>query len=614
MVRFFKNTNIALRIILTSILLIAATVIVVSCLYYRYAHNDIKREYCQHSIKITKQDAMFYDKELRNLIKCIFDLKYNTHINNELNKFLVSKQGNYGTALTNIVRILTEVEQTENLISSIYIFTPEGDFYDYSNFKKPGFVFEQSELYTNLSKLGDSELYVGKAESNGIFQSKSTFIPLGMKYHIDGYSQWLYIIVFVNTGKMRSYFDSTRINNNNEIILINHSGDLVLGNNSEITQSFLSDKPAVKNIISSSPDNDNPYLSIDGYLVTYQALNVVPWYIVNIQSEEALMKNILSLKKFIYIISVTSILISIVLSIFISVAIVRPLKTVENTIHKVTDGDFNVQCSYTNENEVGRLGRSFNFMVAKIRDLIERLNQTIQELEIEKKKVEEEQELKRTAELKALQAQINPHFLYNTLSAITWMAYERGATDIYKIASGLGDFYRIALSKGQEIISLRDEIKHVENYLAIQKYRYGQKLQYSFDIDEDALEYASIKLILQPLVENAIYHGINAKENQGHINISVSYIGVSRELELDVYDNGAGIEQKALDDINKKLCQGEKIETKGYGIFNVNERIKLIFGKKYGLRLESKRLEGTHAIITLPALYIRDMKEVNQNV
>lgn len=612
MINFFKNTKIGFRIILTSTFLIVATITVISSLYYQYAYNDIKRECYQHSAKITKQVGMFYNKEIKSMVGGIFALKYNTQMNDTLEEFLINKQANHGIALTNIARILSKFEQMQDFVSSVYIYTPEGDFHDFNNFKKAGFVFKDSKLFENLNRMESSDLYWGTAGTDEVFQNKPDVIPILMKYRIGGYSQYIYMTVNLDVKRMRAHLENTKINDDNDIIIINQFGDVLVSTDSDIITNLFADEQVIQQIILNKNENNYYNLDTSEYLITYQPFSVVPWFVVNIQSKGALLKNLNGLRNFIYIISITSILVCIVFSIFLTLAIVKPLKQVERTIYKVTNGDFNVQCSYTNENEVGRLGKSFNFMIYKIRDLIERLNITIQELEVEKKKVEEEQELKRTAELKAMQAQINPHFLYNTLAAIIWMAHSREADDICQIASGLGEFYRIALSKGREVISLGEEIKHVENYLTIQKYRYGDKLQYRFDIDEGVEEYATIKLILQPLVENAIYHGIKNKKGQGEIIISVEFVGVNKELELTVYDNGAGMDEKTLNSINRKLLSGETVESEGYGIFNVNERIKLFFGNQYGLRLESTYLVGTHAIISLPAFYAKDLKGVKQ--
>jgi two-component system sensor histidine kinase YesM len=213
------------------------------------------------------------------------------------------------------------------------------------------------------------------------------------------------------------------------------------------------------------------------------------------------------------------------------------------------------------------------------------------------------QKQKRIAELKALQAQINPHFLYNTLNAITWQAADQGASEISILANSLGKFFRLSLSKGNEVISLKDEIEHVRSYLDIQRIRYKSKLNYQIHVDHELLGISTIKLILQPLVENSIYHGIKLKEQEGQINISFSkHIednGIT-VIKMCVEDNGIGIEDDKLKSINECLMEGNSIQKEGYGIYNVNERIKLYYGDTYGLMFESKFGEWTRATIIIP--------------
>lgn len=225
-----------------------------------------------------------------------------------------------------------------------------------------------------------------------------------------------------------------------------------------------------------------------------------------------------------------------------------------------------------------------------------------------KKSMEQSVELQmneQRMEFRMLQAQINPHFLYNTLNAITWQAADKGEEEISILSSSLGRFFRISLSKGEEVISLREEIEHVTSYLEIQSIRYGEKLNYDVEADSSLMEYKVLKLILQPLAENSIYHGIKEKAQAGWIHIRAQLIHVDEgndRLQISVWDNGLGIACDMLKKINYSLANGETNSADGYGIFNVNERIRLYYGEQYGLLYESEEGEWTKAILTLPAV------------
>ena len=209
-------------------------------------------------------------------------------------------------------------------------------------------------------------------------------------------------------------------------------------------------------------------------------------------------------------------------------------------------------------------------------------------------------------ELQALQAQINPHFLYNTLDAIIWMA-ETDDKGIVPMTEALANFFRISLNKGKELIRVQGELSHVENYLVIQSMRYTDKFTYQIDLSEDVKEYLTIKLIIQPIVENCIYHGIKPKRGKGHILVRACR--EENHLMIRVTDDGVGMNEET----RSKILSPQGIVTNnsgsGVGIRNVNERIKLRFGESYGLTYESRLGEGTTVTVRLPIILQQDVPE-----
>jgi len=214
-----------------------------------------------------------------------------------------------------------------------------------------------------------------------------------------------------------------------------------------------------------------------------------------------------------------------------------------------------------------------------------------------------EQELKRKSDLKALQAQINPHFLYNTLDSIIWMGEMGKSREVVKMTSALSRLFRISISKGRELIPLRDELEHVRSYLTIQEMRYKDKFRYLIDIPEDLMDCTVLKITLQPLVENAIYHGIRSVDYEGLIEIAGRLDG--EDIVLTVDDNGEGMDVDALArllDDEGPHHEDEPIEKRqGTGVRNVHERIRLYFGADYGLAYQSQDENGTRITIRFPA-------------
>ncbi len=268
--------------------------------------------------------------------------------------------------------------------------------------------------------------------------------------------------------------------------------------------------------------------------------------------------------------------------------ITAPILRLCHAAEQAGRGDFKTRAHEENLNEIAVLNASFNRMVEEIGKLVEDIR--VEELNL------------RAAELRLLQEQINPHFLYNTLDNIIWLAESKETQQVVNMVSALSDFFRTTLSKGKDYISVKDEEAHINSYLQIQQFRYRDILTYEIDMDEEVYDCEILKLTLQPLVENALYHGIKGKRGLGHIRVA----GCIRDglLEFTVTDNGIGMKEERLREV-RRIITGEMESTKekgGFGLFNVNERIRLNYGQQYGIRIESNYGEGTCIWVTVPAV------------
>ncbi len=307
------------------------------------------------------------------------------------------------------------------------------------------------------------------------------------------------------------------------------------------------------------------------------------WKMIGISYVDEIVQNRQKFNQLIFVIMLIGFAVIILASIFISYKISQPIKRLEFQMNRVERGDFNIEpLEAKGEDEVKQLTRAFNLMIAKIRQL---MSQIIME-----------QEAKRKNELKALQAQINPHFLYNTLDSIIWMNENKNHEGVSNMVAALAKLFRISISRGSEIISISDEVEHVNSYLIIQKMRYKNKFEYTIDLPEKLRNYTTLKLILQPIVENSIYHGINKISDKGEIKISIE--STENMLIFRVADNGYGIGIEQL----KTILTSESISkhSSGVGLKNVNERIKLYYGSEYGIVIESEQEVGTTVFIKVP--------------
>ncbi len=242
--------------------------------------------------------------------------------------------------------------------------------------------------------------------------------------------------------------------------------------------------------------------------------------------------------------------------------------------------------SYDKDDEIGAVSRSYNQMIETIDQLVQNLNDTIEDLKDKSEQIEWVQEQKREAEIKALQAQINPHFLYNTLNSISWLAVEQGADEAARLANTLASYYEISLSKGVSEIPLSREAEHVTKFLAIEQTRYREVLSYSVDIPSAFRSIPIPKITLQPLAENALYHGLRPLKRMGHITIRAMRDGT--DIVITVSDDGQPMSKEKMRSINLNLSNGTFDPSSGYGIYNVNARLRLTFGPTYGLNYYHK--------------------------
>jgi two-component system sensor histidine kinase YesM len=272
----------------------------------------------------------------------------------------------------------------------------------------------------------------------------------------------------------------------------------------------------------------------------------------------------------------------------LSRSIYTPIKKLHDITKTITQTDLQALVTGDNVDEITELGLSFNIMIGKIREL---LDSKIKEQEILKK-----------AEMRALQSQINPHFLYNTLDTIIWMAEAKKTDQIVEVVTALSNFFRISLSKGQDWITIAEEIERVRSYLIIQKIRYRDIMDFKIEVDERVSDNTVLKLILQPLVENAIYHGIKNKREGGTIIVRAKPNN-GNEVLLEVEDNGIGFAPEKLAQIQAELADisGEIKQESGFGLGNVNHRLKLYYGMQFGLSVKSKYQTGTRVTFVIPA-------------
>lgn len=270
----------------------------------------------------------------------------------------------------------------------------------------------------------------------------------------------------------------------------------------------------------------------------------------------------------------------------ITTGMLRPIQVLAQAAGRISEGDLDARADVDSRDEIAVLADRFNDMAGNIQTLVV--------------KVREDEQKMRKADLRLLQEQINPHFLYNTLDNIVWLIEGNEPDEAVEMVVTLSEFFRLVLSKGKEFITIRQEEQHISSYLQIQGKRYHDILDYHIYIDPEIYEYQIPKLTLQPLVENALYHGIKYKRSRGMIEITGTKEG--ENLYLTVADDGVGMDEDELKKLEKEISRPCKETESGFGLANVNERIRMYFGSEYGMKIWSEKGSGTRITIEIPAI------------
>ena len=300
---------------------------------------------------------------------------------------------------------------------------------------------------------------------------------------------------------------------------------------------------------------------------------------------DEVMAPLYAFRRYLAAISLLMLILTVIIITIISNRISKPLRELEGAMSAVQRGNFSPTIPDVGYSEIRSLSRSFSMMVSKIDDLMRQVRIT--------------EKIKRQRELDALQAKIHPHFLYNTLDSVIWLAESGDSKGVVKLVSALASLFRISIAKGHDTITLREEFMHVESYLQIQSIRYKDKFTYSMELPEELENSPTIKLIIQPIVENSIYHGIKYLQECGLITIKAE--GSEGKIKITVSDNGVGMDEKTLSSLLSSTAVHSS-SGNGIGLANIDERIRLSYGEEYGLSIVSELDIGTTVTITIPQL------------
>ncbi|WP_328740380.1 sensor histidine kinase [Gemmiger gallinarum] len=421
-----------------------------------------------------------------------------------------------------------------------------------------------------------NEPYMTAPHVETIFESYYPWV-VTMTAPLSGNGEAAWVSLDLSFSSISSYINNVGIGQRGYCFLMDTDGNIIYHPQQQLIYSGLkSEDTASLAALADGAHADDTVI----YCLT--SIEGSDWRVVGVSYvDELVNRNVTEMIRLSFLLAIVVLAAALLTSWLLSQLLGRPLRGLASAMESFeTDADHFTYRPVGGTREVQELSNSFGHMVVRIQELMT----TVREEEINLRKTE----------LKALQAQINPHFLYNTLDSIAWMCEQGRNADAVKMVHALARLFRISISKGHELIPIAKEIEHAESYLQIQKYRYKNQFTYAFDVDPECLDYLCNKITLQPIIENAINHGLDLLVDEGHIDVEVKQDG--EDIVFRVRDNGVGMTPEQIEAI---MQRGPKDRT-GIGIKNVNDRLKIYFGKNYGLHITSEPDVGTCVEIRMP--------------
>lgn len=436
--------------------------------------------------------------------------------------------------------------------------------------------FDKS-VYSNLK----DGYAISQPHVNTLYQNKYPWVvTIAKKEYSNLFSQQVFVAIDFKFSSIAKYIDKVSIGQRGYCYIVNSKGQIIYHPQQQMLFSGLKEE----NTFEISELSDGIHRKKDN-IYNISSLDSCNWKIVGVSFNDEITQAVKSQVVVGLIFALLfSAFMSAVIYFLLSRTVTRPVRRLVASMQKFEKQaeTFEYKVDMSNVAEFQTLSTSFEHMVLMIQSLVE--------------KVHNEEIVLRKTELKALQAQINPHFLYNTLDSIQWMCEQDNSKDAVKMVGALAKLFRISISHGNEFIAISDELKHAESYLIIQSYRYKNQFTYSFDVDKSVLDCMCNKITIQPFIENAIYHGLDRMVDEGEIKIIVERRG--KDIAIIVKDNGLGMTEEQC----KAVLQKGRSDSKGIGVKNVDDRLKIYFGEEYGITIDSELDVGTTVTIKIPKI------------
>ena len=572
----FRDFSIRTKLIIGFLAILLPLVLILSIVFYSYSAKIVLKQSLEQTREIVEQFSISLDNYMglmRNKMEILADSptiqeELNTHQDKE-----DIKNDSFYSRNKRIRRIMLQIYSSVTMNDVEIYGTNETNHY-LSLWSKKNEIPDKDILFenANLSK-GRSVLVNNINDADTIQMIKmvkdlQTYKPIG----------------YIRFGLKRNYIEKMAKNINfgsdGSVVIFDENLNKISGIvHDSVLSKLLKERLSIGNFSYSEGKNEYTAVYIHSDSTGWTTVGVIPLRYIN--------KDLAGIQYLTVIIIVLTIIIGVTVSVIIAQSLISPLENTVNALEKFSRGDFAVRLKENRCDEIGKLNRIFNKAIKEINELMQKVTQS----EI----------LNKEMEFKTLQSQMNPHFLYNTLDAINWLAFKEKQTEICNLVAAISSLIRASISNKKSIITIEQELDYVKNYIYIQHIRYKDRFDTIYDIDESLLKQAVPKLIIQPIVENAIIHGIENSKNK-----NLLYISVKRENEcivIIVKDTGIGMTDEKVSELLKEPLNAEGDEQKAHtnlGLYAVHKRIQLMYGDLYGLAVHSQAGEGTTVTLHIP--------------
>lgn len=576
-------------IFLVMALLVLSTIGIVTVISLNYTRTSV----FENTITYTRQLTSQVNNDIDSYINYMENISSMLAENSDVQKFLFGSGMEAEEAGEQLMSQFATVLNSRSDIYNVGILQENGKaLFNKGNSYINSYVdIKSQEWYKNAVDNQDS-ICLSSAHVQHVISGERPWVITLSRYIPDlaGEKEGGVLFVDLNYSAIRKLCDASSVGKKGYIFILDEEGNIVYHPQQQQLYNELQTE-YIDEVMNCKMDYMELGEDDSSRLYTVSRSDKTGWTVVSCSYISELLKRSDQAQELYMLMAVILVAVSLIISSIMSRSITRPIHKLQSSMASIQDGDFQARnVEVDSLNEIGSLTETFNVMTQKIQELMVQII--------------EEQKAKRKSELKALQSQINPHFLYNTLDSIIWMAEEGKNEEVVVMTASLAKLFRQLISNDEGEISIFQEIEYCRNYLIIQKMRYKDKLEFEIDLDPDIKNEKIIKLVLQPLIENAIYHGLKYKESKGLLVVKGYSQG--EDILFEIKDNGVGMDSETMEHIFER--HKVNYRSNGVGVYNVQRRIKLSYGQEYGITYQSTLGEGTVATVRIP----KDRRDVHE--